>query len=82
VTFLADNRADLAKVTVPSLILQVSNDVVAPMEVGRYLHARLANSTFQVIDGTGHCPHVSHPDETVRLIRDYVAGQRSALART
>ena len=82
VTFLSDNRADVEKVSVPSLILQVSNDVVAPMEVGRYLHARLANSTFRVIDGTGHCPHVSHPDGTIRLIREYVAGQRSALART
>ena len=76
VTFLADNRADLDKVTVPSLILQVSDDVVAPMEVGRYLHERLADSTFRVIEGTGHCPHVSHPVETVNLIREYVRNRR------
>ena len=72
VTFLADNRADLARVSVPSLILQVSDDVVAPMEVGRYLHERLANSTFRVIQGTGHCPHVSHPGETISLLREYL----------
>ena len=77
VTFLADNREDLGKVTVPSLIVQVSDDVVAPMDVGRYLHARLADSTFQVIQGTGHCPHVSHPAETVAIIREYLHARRS-----
>ena len=73
VTFLSDNRADLPSVTVPSLILHVSDDVVAPIEVGRYLHDRLAGSTFRVIEGTGHCPHVSHPEETIRAIREYLA---------
>ena len=77
VTFLSDNRADLARVSVPSLILQVSDDVVAPIEVDRYLHARLAASTFRVIEGTGHCPHVSHPEESIRAIREYLAERRS-----
>jgi sigma-B regulation protein RsbQ len=77
VTFLADNREDLERVTVPSLIVQVSDDVVAPMEVGRYLRARLADSTFRVIQGTGHCPHVSHPAETVAIIREYLSARRS-----
>ena len=77
IAFLSDNRADLARVSVPSLILQVSDDVVAPIEVGRYLHARLAASTFPVIEGTGHCPHVSHPEETIRAIREYLAGRRA-----
>ncbi len=80
VTFLADNRGDLAKVSVPSLIIQVSNDVVASMDVGRYLHARLADSTFRVIEGTGHCPHVSHPSETISLMREYLHGRRARLA--
>jgi sigma-B regulation protein RsbQ len=72
VTFLADNRADLARVSVPSLIIQVDNDVVAPMEVGRFLEASLAGSTLRVIEGTGHCPHVSHPSETISIIREYL----------
>lgn len=77
VTFLADNRADLAKVSVPSLIIQVSDDVVAPMHVGRYLLDRLADSTMRVIDGTGHCPHVSHPEQTIEVIRDYLRTRRA-----
>lgn len=80
VTFLADNRPDLARVTVPSLILQVSDDVVAPMEVGAFLHDHLRASTLRVIEGTGHCPHVSHPRETVDLIRAYLRARLPELA--
>jgi sigma-B regulation protein RsbQ len=75
VTFRADNRADLARVTVPSLIIQCSNDAVAPMEVGRYMERHLADSTLAVIETTGHCPHVSDPEETVRVIRDYLGAR-------
>jgi sigma-B regulation protein RsbQ len=71
-TFLADNRDDLARVTVPSLILQCSDDMVAPQQVGEYIHGQLAGSTLRVMKATGHCPHMSHPDETVALIREYL----------
>jgi sigma-B regulation protein RsbQ len=71
-TFLSDNRADLPRVTVPSLILQCSDDMVAPLEVGDYLHRELRDSTLKVMSATGHCPHMSHPDETIRLMRDYL----------
>ena len=42
VTFLSDNRADLATVTAPTLVLQCSDDVIAPDAVGRYVHERIA----------------------------------------
>jgi sigma-B regulation protein RsbQ len=71
-TFLADNREDLARVTVPSLILQCSDDMVAPGSVGDYVHGQLAGSTLRVMKATGHCPHMSHPEETVELIREYL----------
>ncbi len=71
-TFLADNRSDLAHVTVPSLILQCSDDMVAPMEVGEYVHRELPDSTFRVMKAVGHCPHMSDPDETVALIKEYL----------
>lgn len=72
-TFLADNRADLAAVTVPSLILQCSDDMIAPEAVGEYVHAHMADSTLRVMKATGHCPHMSHPAETVELIEEYLA---------
>jgi sigma-B regulation protein RsbQ len=71
-TFLADNRDDLARVKVPSLILQCSDDMVAPDVVGDYLEARLPMSTQRKMHATGHCPHMSHPAETVELIKEYL----------
>ncbi len=73
VTFLSDNRADLALLQTPSLILQCSDDVIAPQQVGRYLHAALAGSTFVQMAATGHCPNLSAPDETVAAIQRYLA---------
>jgi sigma-B regulation protein RsbQ len=71
-TFYADNRADLAAVTVPSLILQCSEDMVAPTAVGQYLELHLPHSTMRMMKATGHCPHMSHPDETIALIKSYL----------
>jgi sigma-B regulation protein RsbQ len=72
VTFLSDNRADLERLTVPSLILQCSDDMIAPRAVGDYVHAQLSGSTFQQMQATGHCPHMSHPEETVALIEAWL----------
>ena len=75
VTFFADNRDDLAHVRVPSLILQCSDDIIAPNAVGEYLHNELPGSTLRVMKATGHCPHMSHPQETVQLIQEYLRDQ-------
>lgn len=72
VTFFSDNRSDLPKVTTPSLILQCSEDTLAPIEVGQYLHRHLPKSTLQLMKATGHCPHMSHPQETIDLIKEYL----------
>lgn len=37
VTFLSDNRADLAGVTTPTLVLQCAHDAIAPVPVSRYV---------------------------------------------
>ncbi|KHD77206.1 alpha/beta fold hydrolase [Actinoplanes utahensis] len=72
VTFLSDNRADLAKVAVPSLVLQCSEDVIAPYEVGEYVHRQLPHSTFVRLEATGHCPNLSAPEETIKAIRAFL----------
>ena len=71
-TFLSDNRGDLATVRVPSLILQCSEDIIAPLAVGDYLHAHLPGSTLAVMKATGHCPHMSHPEETISLMKGWL----------
>jgi sigma-B regulation protein RsbQ len=75
-TFFADNRADLPKVTAPSLVLQCSNDVIAPECVGEYVARHLGQSTYMKMEATGHCPQVSHPEETIRLIKNYLSANR------
>lgn len=72
VTFFADNRSDLPWVNVPSLLLQCSEDALAPLSVGEYLCCHLPSSTLRVMKATGHCPHMSHPEETIRLIQEYL----------
>jgi sigma-B regulation protein RsbQ len=72
-TFLSDNRADVPRVATPSLILQCAEDAVAPETVGDYLHRELPKSKLVRMEATGHCPHMSHPSETLRHIRDYLA---------
>ena len=72
-TFFADNRSDLIHLRVPSLILQCSEDAIAPAEVGEYLHGALPQSTLHLLEATGHCPHISHPDETIEAIKTYLA---------
>jgi sigma-B regulation protein RsbQ len=77
-TFFADNRQDLAGLDIPSLILQCSEDIIAPLEVGDYMHARLAGSTLRVMKATGHCPQMSHPEETIALIKEFLHSRRAA----
>ena len=71
-TFLADNRADLARVRTPTLVVQNREDVVAPPEVGAYVHEHVPGSDLVVIDSVGHCPNLSHPDLLVRAVRDWL----------
>jgi sigma-B regulation protein RsbQ len=72
VTFLSDNRDDLERVTTPALVLQCSDDVIAPTAVGEYVHNRLSNSTLVFMNATGHCPNLSAPDETIAAIREFL----------
>ena len=73
-TFLSDNRADLASVSVPCLVLQCSEDIIAPTAVGRYVHLQLPRSELVVLRATGHCPNLSAPDETTEVIESYLRG--------
>ncbi|RYZ62508.1 MAG: alpha/beta hydrolase [Chitinophagaceae bacterium] len=72
-TFFSDNRRDLKQVKVPSLVLQCSDDIIAPLSVGAYLEKNLPHSTVKIMKATGHCPHLSEPEETITLIRAYLA---------
>ncbi|MBD8608659.1 alpha/beta hydrolase [Aeromicrobium fastidiosum] len=73
VTFLSDVRDLLPSVSVPSLIVQCSDDALAPLSVGTYLDEHLPQSTLLVLTASGHVPQASAPDETARAILAYTA---------
>ncbi|MGN6326974.1 alpha/beta fold hydrolase [Pseudolysinimonas sp.] len=73
VTFLSDNRRDLADVTVPTLILQSAEDNIAGPEVGRFVHEHITGSRLVVTPSRGHIPHLSDPDQVISQIRAYLA---------
>ena len=72
VTFLSDNRGDLARVSVPTLILQCMDDVIAPSTVGAYVHAQIPGSTLVTIPVAGHIPSLSGPEQVVAAMREYL----------
>jgi len=72
VTFLSDNRTDLPKLQARALVMQCSEDAIAPLQVGEYVHRELPNSEFVLLGATGHCPHLSHPDETIAAIKEFL----------
>jgi sigma-B regulation protein RsbQ len=73
VTFLSDNRRDLAAVRVPTLVVQCGQDTIAPPEVGEYVHRQIPGSRLVVLDVHGHCPHLSHPEETSAVLRAFLS---------
>ena len=72
VTFLSDNRSDLAGVQTPTLVLQCRDDAIAPPEVGEYVSKAMPNATLTQLDATGHCPNLSAPEETIAAIRAFL----------
>jgi sigma-B regulation protein RsbQ len=72
VTFLSDNRADLARVQTPALVLQCSHDAIAPVEVGRYVADTMPNAELVMLQATGHCPNLSAPAETIAATAPFV----------
>lgn len=76
VTFLSDNRSDVSKCKIPSLILQCSEDVIAPREVGEFMHQHLPDSKMVILNATGHCPNLSAPAETTQAIQTYLESKK------
>jgi len=72
VTFTSDNRNDLPKVSVPTLILQCKEDIIASTEVGEFVHRQIRGSKIVILDATGHCPNLSAPEEVVSAIEGFV----------
>ena len=67
-TFLSDNRPDLARVSLPTLVIESAHDALAPREVGAYVQQHIDGSELVTLDTIGHCPQLSAPDATAQAI--------------
>jgi sigma-B regulation protein RsbQ len=72
VTFFSDNRADVPRLHLRTLVVLCHEDVIAPTEVGEYLVSHLPNAQLVTLRATGHCPQLSAPLETLAAIQDFV----------
>ncbi|WP_417524879.1 alpha/beta fold hydrolase [Marinovum sp.] len=72
VTFLADHRKEMAEVSHPTLVLQCSDDALAPEAVGHWLAERMVQAKIEIIEATGHCPHMTEPDATADELRGFL----------
>lgn len=72
VTFTSDNRSDLARVSTPTLVLQCTDDVIAPVSVGEYVRDAIPGARMTLLEATGHCPNLSAPEATVEAIAAFV----------
>ncbi|MCX5368750.1 alpha/beta hydrolase [Streptomyces sp. NBC_00015] len=75
-TFLSDSRDDLKSVRVPTLVLECTQDAIAPRDVGAFVHRSIPGSTLITLDAIGHCPHLSAPEATNEAITGFLAGLR------
>jgi sigma-B regulation protein RsbQ len=73
VTFTGDNRGDLPKIKASTLIIQCDPDIIAPKKVGEYVHEQIPNSVLKIIPSPGHCPHLTSPEQTIKVIKSFLA---------
>ena len=72
VTFTSDHRADVSKLETPTLVLQCSDDLIAPRSVGDFFAKTLPHGTVTIIDNIGHCPHLSVPGLSAKAMTDFL----------
>ncbi len=72
-TFLSDCRAEVSRLTTPTLVIQCHDDIIAPVAVGEYLHRQIPRSMLRVIDNVGHCPHLSTPSACSAAMDEFLA---------
>ena len=70
--FQSDYRSELPKFGIETLILQSTDDIAVPQEVGEYLHAHLKGSKLINVNSTGHLPHISAPREVSKAVSDFI----------
>ncbi|MGH6645937.1 alpha/beta fold hydrolase [Aquabacterium sp.] len=82
VTFLSDHREDLDGLSIPTLVMQCTRDTLAPASVGQYLQSRWPQVQLAKLEATGHCPHMSAPQEATEVLRAFLEAQAHELVES
>lgn len=68
----SDCRNQVAKIQVPTLIIQPKEDIFVPATVGDYLHQVIPHNEIVYTNATGHFPHLSNPSEIISILTKYL----------
>ena len=75
VIFQSDHRAELPRLKVPTAILQASDDIAVPPQVGQYMADKIPQSQLIPINARGHLPHLSAPNVVTNAIANVLSFQ-------
>jgi sigma-B regulation protein RsbQ len=70
--FESDHRNDLAKLNIPALIVQTSNDIAVPRAIGDYMNMHIPVSRLTTVATEGHFPQMSAPEEVINAISSFI----------
>lgn len=70
----ADLRDELPRVDRPVLLVHGESDRTCPVAASRYMAKRLPMAGLQIMEGCGHAPFMTRPDEFNGLVRSFLAG--------
>ncbi len=67
------NAKDLLnKITVPTLVVEGTNDTIFPPEIAKYLHSRIKTSQLDLIEGANHILVINNPKELEKSIQSFL----------
>ncbi|EKD79857.1 MAG: alpha/beta hydrolase fold protein [uncultured bacterium] len=67
-----DLRSYLSNITCPTTIVWGEHDPILPLELSKIYTKNLQNGKIRVVWGGGHDPHLTHYDQTLRILQEVV----------
>jgi pimeloyl-ACP methyl ester carboxylesterase len=67
-----DSTPALADIRCPALVVVGREDVLTPVPLAQSLHAGLANSQLEIVDGAGHLANLERPGEFGTILSEFL----------
>ena len=69
---VADLREELPGIDRPVLLLHGELDTICPADASRYMAERLPDATLRIMEGCGHAPFMTRPEQFNALVREFL----------